>query len=163
MESINGSLQRLQTDYVDLYQCHRYDYETPLEETMQALADIVHAGKAHYVGVSEWKAREIRAAYDLAQDLKIQLVSNQPQYSMLWRVIEAEVVPTSEELGHRSDRVVADGAGRADRQVPAGPAAAGRIAGDRRQVGCELRRRLAARRRADRGAAAASRWPIRPA
>jgi len=99
MESINGSLQRLQTDYVDLYQCHRYDYETPLEETMQALADIVHAGKAHYVGVSEWKASEIRAAYGLAQDLNIQLVSNQPQYSMLWRVIEAEVVPTSEELG----------------------------------------------------------------
>ena len=99
MESINGSLQRLQTDYVDLYQCHRYDYETPLEETMQALADIVHAGKAHYVGVSEWKASEIRAAYDLARDLNIQLVSNQPQYSMLWRVIESEVVPTSEELG----------------------------------------------------------------
>lgn len=99
MESINGSLQRLQTDYVDLYQCHRYDYETPLEETMQALADIVHAGKAHYIGVSEWKASEIRAAYDLAQDLKIQLVSSQPQYSMLWRVIEAEVVPTCEELG----------------------------------------------------------------
>jgi aryl-alcohol dehydrogenase-like predicted oxidoreductase len=99
MESINGSLTRLQTDHVDLYQCHRYDYETPLEETMQALADIVHAGKAHYVGVSEWKASEIRAAYDLAQDLNIQLVSNQPQYSMLWRVIETEVVPTSEELG----------------------------------------------------------------
>jgi aryl-alcohol dehydrogenase-like predicted oxidoreductase len=99
MESINGSLQRLQTDYVDLYQCHRYDYETPLEETMQALADVVHAGKAHYVGVSEWKATEIRAAHELAQDLNIQLVSNQPQYSMLWRVIEAEVVPTSEELG----------------------------------------------------------------
>ena len=99
MESINGSLQRLQTDYVDLYQCHRYDYETPLEETMQALADIVHAGKAHYVGVSEWKASEIRAAYDLARDLNVQLVSNQPQYSMLWRVIESEVVPTSEELG----------------------------------------------------------------
>jgi aryl-alcohol dehydrogenase-like predicted oxidoreductase len=99
MESINGSLQRLQTDYVDLYQCHRYDYETPLEETMQALADVVHAGKAHYVGVSEWRATEIRAAYDLAQDLNIQLVSNQPQYSMLWRVIEAEVVPTGEELG----------------------------------------------------------------
>jgi aryl-alcohol dehydrogenase-like predicted oxidoreductase len=99
MESINGSLKRLQTDYVDLYQCHRYDYETPLEETMQALADIVHAGKSHYVGVSEWNASEIRAAYELAQDLNIQLVSNQPQYSMLWRVIEAEVVPTSEELG----------------------------------------------------------------
>jgi aryl-alcohol dehydrogenase-like predicted oxidoreductase len=99
MESINGSLTRLQTDYVDLYQCHRYDYATPLEETMQALADVVHAGKAHYIGVSEWKASEIRAAHALAADLKIQLVSSQPQYSMLWRVIEAEVVPTSEELG----------------------------------------------------------------
>jgi len=99
MESINGSLKRLQTDYVDLYQCHRYDYETPLEETMQALADIVHSGKAHYIGVSEWKASEIRAAHELAQELKIQLVSSQPQYSMLWRVIEAEVVPVCEELG----------------------------------------------------------------
>ncbi|HEY2795987.1 MAG TPA: aldo/keto reductase family protein [Micromonosporaceae bacterium] len=99
MESIDGSLKRLQTDYVDLYQCHRYDYSTPLDETMQALADIVHAGKAHYIGVSEWRASEIRAAHDLAVDLKIQLVSSQPQYSMLWRVIEAEVVPTCEELG----------------------------------------------------------------
>jgi aryl-alcohol dehydrogenase-like predicted oxidoreductase len=99
MESINGSLRRLQTDYVDLYQAHRYDFATPLDETMEAFADIVHAGKAHYVGVSEWKASEIRAAHELARDLKIQLVSNQPQYSMLWRVIEADVVPTCEELG----------------------------------------------------------------
>jgi aryl-alcohol dehydrogenase-like predicted oxidoreductase len=99
LESINGSLVRLQTDYVDVYQAHRYDYATPLEETMQAFADIVRAGKALYIGVSEWKAAEIRAAHALAQDLKIQLVSNQPQYSMLWRVIEAEVVPTSQELG----------------------------------------------------------------
>jgi aryl-alcohol dehydrogenase-like predicted oxidoreductase len=99
LESINGSLVRLQTDYVDVYQAHRYDYATPLEETMQAFADIVRAGKALYIGVSEWKASEIRAAHALAQDLKIHLVSNQPQYSMLWRVIEAEVVPTCEELG----------------------------------------------------------------
>lgn len=99
MESIDGSLRRLQTDYVDLYQCHRYDYATPLEETMGALADIVHAGKVHYIGVSEWKASEIRAAHALATELKIGLVSSQPQYSMLWRVIEAEVVPTCEELG----------------------------------------------------------------
>ncbi|WP_155373238.1 aldo/keto reductase family protein [Catellatospora vulcania] len=99
MESINGSLQRLQTDYVDLYQAHRYDYATPLEETMVAFADIVHSGKAHYIGVSEWKASEIRAAHALATELKISLVSSQPQYSMLWRVIEAEVVPTCEELG----------------------------------------------------------------
>ncbi|GAA1413277.1 aldo/keto reductase family protein [Catellatospora coxensis] len=99
MESINGSLTRLQTDYVDLYQAHRYDYATPLEETMTAFADIVHSGKAHYIGVSEWKASEIRAAHALATELKISLVSSQPQYSMLWRVIEAEVVPTCEELG----------------------------------------------------------------
>ena len=99
MESINGSLRRLQTDYVDLYQAHRYDSETPLEETMEAFADVVHSGKAHYIGVSEWRAEEIRAAHELARELKIQFVSNQPQYSALWRVIEAEVVPTSEELG----------------------------------------------------------------
>ncbi|GLZ79948.1 aldo/keto reductase [Actinorhabdospora filicis] len=99
MESIDGSLRRLQTDYVDLYQAHRFDYETPLEETMEAFADIVRAGKAHYIGVSEWRAEQIRAAHTLAKELRIQLVSSQPQYSMLWRVIEAEVVPTSEELG----------------------------------------------------------------
>jgi aryl-alcohol dehydrogenase-like predicted oxidoreductase len=99
MEAINGSLTRLQTDYVDLYQAHRYDYETPLEETMQAFADIVRQGKALYIGVSEWTAGQIRAGHALAKDLGFQLISNQPQYSMLWRVIEAEVVPTSEELG----------------------------------------------------------------
>jgi aryl-alcohol dehydrogenase-like predicted oxidoreductase len=99
MESINGSLERLGTDYVDLYQAHRYDYETPLEETMEAFADVVHSGKALYVGVSEWRAEEIRAAHALARDLHISLVSNQPQYNMVWRVIEEEVVPTCEELG----------------------------------------------------------------
>ena len=99
MESINGSLRRLGTDYVDLYQAHRYDYETPLEETMQAFADIVRAGKALYIGVSEWTPDEIRAGARLAKELGIGLISNQPQYSMLWRVIEEEVVPTSEELG----------------------------------------------------------------
>ncbi|MEV0730075.1 aldo/keto reductase family protein [Polymorphospora sp. NPDC050346] len=99
MESINGSLRRLETDYVDLYQAHRFDHSTPLEETMEAFADVVHSGKAHYIGVSEWTADEIRQAHALARELKIHLVSSQPQYSMLWRVIEAEVVPTSEELG----------------------------------------------------------------
>ena len=99
MESINGSLTRLGTDYVDLYQAHRYDYETPLEETMQAFADVVRQGKALYIGVSEWRADEIRAGHALAQDLGIHLISNQPQYSMLWRVIEEEVVPASQELG----------------------------------------------------------------
>jgi aryl-alcohol dehydrogenase-like predicted oxidoreductase len=99
MASIDGSLRRLQTDYVDLYQAHRYDYDTPLEETMEAFADVVHAGKAHYIGVSEWRAEELRRAHELARELRIPFVSNQPQYNMLWRVIEAEVVPASEELG----------------------------------------------------------------
>lgn len=99
LESINASLQRLQTDYVDLYQAHRFDYETPLEETMQAFADVVRQGKALYIGVSEWTADEIRRGHALAQELNIQLISSQPQYSMLWRVIEDEVVPTCKELG----------------------------------------------------------------
>src|SRR6266545_1199980 len=99
LESINGSLRRLQTDYVDVYQAHRYDYATPLEETMEAFADVVRPGKALYLGVSEWKASEIRRAAVLARELRISLVSNQPQYSMLWRVIEAEVIPTCAELG----------------------------------------------------------------
>jgi aryl-alcohol dehydrogenase-like predicted oxidoreductase len=99
MESINGSLRRLGTDYVDLYQAHRYDFETPLEETMEAFADVVHSGKAHYIGVSEWTADQIRRGHALARELKISLVSNQPQYNMIWRVIEAEVVPACEELG----------------------------------------------------------------
>ena len=99
MESINGSLSRLQTDYIDLYQAHRYDYETPLEETMQAFADLVRAGKVLYVGVSEWTAEQLRDGAALARELGFQLISNQPQYSMLWRVIESEVVPASEELG----------------------------------------------------------------
>ena len=99
MESINGSLRRLRTDYVDVYQAHRYDVETPLEETMQAFADVVRAGKALYIGVSEWTAEQIRDGQQLARGLGFALVSNQPQYSMLWRVIEDEVVPTCRELG----------------------------------------------------------------
>jgi aryl-alcohol dehydrogenase-like predicted oxidoreductase len=99
LESIDSSLRRLKTDYVDLYQAHRYDVETPLEETMQAFADLVRQGKALYIGVSEWDAAQLRAGHALAKQLGIQLISNQPQYSMLWRVIEAEVIPASEELG----------------------------------------------------------------
>ena len=99
MESINGSLTRLGTDYVDLYQAHRFDTETPLEETMQAFADIVRQGKALYIGVSEWTADQIRAGHALSKEFGFQLISSQPQYSMLWRVIEDEVVPTSAELG----------------------------------------------------------------
>ncbi|RKE22934.1 aldo/keto reductase family protein [Streptomyces sp. TLI_171] len=99
MESIDGSLRRLQTDYVDVYQAHRFDPSTPLEETMEAFADVVRSGKALYIGVSEWTADQIRAGHALARELRIPFVSNQPQYSALWRVIEGEVVPTSEELG----------------------------------------------------------------
>ena len=99
IESCHGSLRRLGTDYVDLHQAHRYDSGVPLEETMLAYADLVRQGKVLYVGVSEWPAADIAAAAELARELKIPLVSNQPQYSMLWRVIEAEVVPTCEREG----------------------------------------------------------------
>ena len=98
-ESIDASLRRLRTDYVDLYQAHRFDTETPLEETMQAFAQVVRQGKALYIGVSEWTADQIRQGHALARELGIQLISSQPQYSMLWRVIEDEVVPASRELG----------------------------------------------------------------
>jgi aryl-alcohol dehydrogenase-like predicted oxidoreductase len=98
-EGIDNSLRRLQMDYVDLYQAHRYDRFTPLEETMLAFADVVRAGKALYIGLSEWTADQIRSAAALAAELHVPLVSSQPQYSMLWRVIEDEVVPTCKELG----------------------------------------------------------------
>ena len=100
LESLHGSLRRLQTDYVDLYQAHRFDVETPLEETLQAFDDLVRQGKVHYIGVSEWKASEIEAALKIADEMGFdRLVSNQPQYSMLWRVIEGEVVPLCEREG----------------------------------------------------------------
>ncbi len=99
LDSVNASLTRLQTDYIDLYQAHRFDVETPLEETMQAFADVVRAGKVLYIGVSEWTADQMRRGHALATQLGFQLISNQPQYSMLWRVIEPEVEPTSRELG----------------------------------------------------------------
>jgi aryl-alcohol dehydrogenase-like predicted oxidoreductase len=100
MESAHASLRRLQTDYVDLYQAHRYDYETPLEETLRAFDDLVRQGKVLYVGVSEWRAEEIAAALRIAAEMGFdRIVSNQPQYNMLWRVIEAEVVPLCEKEG----------------------------------------------------------------
>ncbi|HEX8325030.1 MAG TPA: aldo/keto reductase family protein [Tepidisphaeraceae bacterium] len=98
-ESIHGSLRRLRTDYVDLYQAHRYDYATPLEETMTAFADLVRQGKVLYLGVSEWTAEQIEHGAALARELKVPLVSSQPQYSMLWRVIETEVIPACEKAG----------------------------------------------------------------
>jgi aryl-alcohol dehydrogenase-like predicted oxidoreductase len=99
IESCHASLRRLGTDYLDLYQAHRFDDSTPLEETMLAYADLVRQGKVLYVGVSEWTAEQIRAGHALAEELGVHLVSSQPQYSMLWRVIEPEVVPACEELG----------------------------------------------------------------
>jgi voltage-dependent potassium channel beta subunit len=100
MESAHASLRRLQTDYVDLYQAHRYDHETPLEETLRAFDDLVRQGKVLYVGVSEWRAEEIAAALRIADQLGLdRIVSNQPQYNMLWRVIESEVVPLCEKEG----------------------------------------------------------------
>lgn len=98
-ESCHNSLKRLRTDYLDVYQAHRFDYETPLEETMVAFADLVRAGKILYVGVSEWYPDQIRDAAHLARELKIPLVSNQAQYSMLWRVVEDGVVETCEQNG----------------------------------------------------------------
>ncbi|GAT64972.1 aldo/keto reductase family protein [Planomonospora sp. ID91781] len=99
-ESIHGSLRRLQTDYVDLYQAHRFDHETPLEETLKTFDDLVRQGKVLYVGVSEWNAEQIAAALKIADEMGFdRLVSNQPQYSMLWRVIEAEVVPLCQKEG----------------------------------------------------------------
>ena len=99
-ESVHASLRRLGTDYLDLYQAHRYDHETPLEETLRAFDDLVRQGKVLYVGVSEWRAEEIAAALKIAGQLGLdRIVSNQPQYNMIWRVIESEVVPLCEKEG----------------------------------------------------------------
>jgi len=100
MEACNNSLRRLQTDHIDLYQAHRFDYETPLEETLRAFDDLVRSGKVNYIGVSEWTAPQIAAAIEMADEMDFdRIVSNQPQYSMLWRVIEEEVVPVCEAEG----------------------------------------------------------------
>ncbi|MFM8778915.1 MAG: aldo/keto reductase family protein [Acidimicrobiaceae bacterium] len=99
MHSIDASLKRLKLEHVDLYQAHRFDVETPLEETMLAFADIVRQGKALYIGVSEWDADQITRGAALARELKVSFISNQPQYSMLWRVIEQEVIPASQDAG----------------------------------------------------------------
>ena len=100
MESAHASLRRLQTDYIDLYQAHRYDYETPLEETLRAFDDLVRQGKVLYIGVSEWRAEEIANALRIAGEMGFdRIVSSQPQYNMIWRVIESEVVPLCEKEG----------------------------------------------------------------
>ena len=97
LKQIDGSLSRLGTDYVDLYQCHRHDEETPLEETMQALSDIVRQGKVRYLGFSEWPADKIREAQNMIGMERF--VSSQPQYSLLWRAPEAGIFPVCKEAG----------------------------------------------------------------
>src|SRR3954471_10312422 len=96
-KQIDASLQRLKTDHVDLYQCHRFDTETPIEETMEALSEVVRAGKARYLGFSEWTPEQIDAGLSVPDT--VAFVSSQPQYSMLWRAPEAEVFPYCEEHG----------------------------------------------------------------
>jgi 1-deoxyxylulose-5-phosphate synthase len=96
-KQIDASLQRLRTDHVDLYQCHRHDPDTPLEETMQALSEVVEAGKARYIGFSEWPPEQIRAALEMPGVAKF--VSSQPQYSMLWRRPEQALIPLCRENG----------------------------------------------------------------
>ncbi len=99
-ESAHNSLRRLQTDYIDLYQAHRYDHETPLEETLRAFDDLVRQGKVLYIGVSEWRAEEIAAALKIADQMGLdRIVSNQPQYNMIWRVIETQVIELSQKEG----------------------------------------------------------------
>jgi aryl-alcohol dehydrogenase-like predicted oxidoreductase len=100
MESCNASLKRLNVDHIDLYQMHRFDFETPLEESLQAFEDLIRQGKVNYIGFSEWTAAQISSALKI-QDARgySRFVSSQPQYSALWRVIEAEVVPLSRKEG----------------------------------------------------------------
>ncbi|MFM8503129.1 MAG: aldo/keto reductase family protein [Actinomycetota bacterium] len=100
LESVHASLKRLKTDHLDLYQMHRFDFETPLEESLSAFDDLIRQGKVNYIGFSEWTAAQISDALRI-QDSRgyTRFVSSQPQYSMLWRVIESEVVPLSKEKG----------------------------------------------------------------
>jgi aryl-alcohol dehydrogenase-like predicted oxidoreductase len=100
MESADASLKRLGTDHIDLYQAHRFDFETPLEETLSAFEDLVRSGKVLYIGFSEWSAEQISAALEIQKKNGwTRFISSQPQYSMLWRVIEKEVVPLSIKEG----------------------------------------------------------------
>ena len=142
VESIHGSLRRLQTDYVDLYQAHRFDHETPLEETLRAFDDLVRQGKVLYVGVSEWRAEEIERALKIADEMGFdRIVSNQPQYSMLWRVIEAEVVPLSarEGIGQVVFSPIAQGV-LTGKYVPGQPPPAGSRATDDKGGAAFIRR-----------------------
>jgi aryl-alcohol dehydrogenase-like predicted oxidoreductase len=99
-KQIDESLRRLRTDHVDLYQCHRYDRDTPLDETMEALSEVVRSGKARYIGFSEWTPDEIQASLDISRQRNLEkFVSSQPQYSLLWRAPEREVMPLCDGNG----------------------------------------------------------------
>ncbi|MEV5148876.1 aldo/keto reductase family protein [Streptomyces sp. NPDC052727] len=136
LESVEASLRRLGTDYVDVYQAHRYDHGTRLDETLVAFADVVRQGKALYIGVSEWRAEEIRAAQALARDLRVPLVSNQARYSALHRVIEAEVIPAcrAEGLGQLAFSPLAQGV-LTGKYAPGRPPPAGSRATDTKGFG----------------------------
>ena len=159
-KQMDASLERLRTDYVDLYQCHRFDSHTPLQETMEALTEVVRAGKARHIGFSEWPAERIEESLALAGVER--WVSSQPQYSMLWRAPEKDVIPLCEREGDLSDRVVAAGAGGADGQVPSGRAAADGLEGGEREHG-RLHRQSGRAARCSRRCTGCARSPSRPA
>jgi aryl-alcohol dehydrogenase-like predicted oxidoreductase len=130
-KQLDASLKRLRTDYIDLYQCHRYDPNTPLEETMQALTEVVRQGKVRYIGFSEWPVDKIRAAIDMPGVEKF--VTSQPQYSLLWRQPEAEVFPLCRANGISQivwsplAQGVLTGKYMPDAAVPSGSRAASRV------------------------------------
>ena len=128
LEQIDASLRRLRTDYVDLYQCHRYDVETPLEETMGALTEVVRAGKARAVGFSEWNAEQIQSALDLSARGAAKFVSSQPQVLAALADARGARDPALRGKRHLADRLVAARAGDPDRQVQAGRADPGGLA-----------------------------------
>lgn len=99
VDSLHGSLRRLGTDYIDIYQLLRFDYQTPVEETFLALSDLVRQGKILYVGTSEWTAEQLLRAASVAERYSVPLIVNEPHYSMIWRVAEAQVMPACERLG----------------------------------------------------------------
>jgi aryl-alcohol dehydrogenase-like predicted oxidoreductase len=135
MEAAHGSLRRLKTDYIDLYQAHRYDPGVPLEETLRAFDDLVRQGKVLYIGVSEWTAGQITAALEIAGQLGLdRIISNQAQYSMLWRVIEADVIPLTERegIGHLAWSPLAQGLLTGKYLPGAAPPAGSRAAGPAR-------------------------------
>lgn len=144
IESCEKSLRRLQTDHLDLYQAHRFDRHTPLDETLRAFDDLVRAGKVLYVGVSEWTAQQLTDAMVIATELSLdRIVSNQPQYSMLWRVIEAEVIPTSraEGVGQIVWSPIAQGV-LTGKYAPGAPVPAGSRATDEAGGGANTIKRL---------------------